>query len=215
MGKTISPVLLIFLFFLSGFCNLVYEITWARLFDLVFGVTVFAISAVLASFMLGLAAGGLIFGRIAEKVRNRIALFSWLHLGIFLSSVSLLLFFPVFQDVYLAISRVFNPDFYLFRIILLFLSLVFMIIPTTLMGATFPVASKILITNSEKTGIIIGNLYSANTLGSVLGCAVTIFFLLGPMGTRGTVFIAAGADLLIGLTVLLFAHSYIPGREAS
>ena len=49
--------LLLFLFFLSGFCNLVYEIVWTRMFGLVFGVTVFAVSAVLAMIVMYDAAG--------------------------------------------------------------------------------------------------------------------------------------------------------------
>ena len=50
------------LFFMSGFCNLTYEIVWVRMLNLVFGVTVFAVSAVVASFMLGMALGAIGFG---------------------------------------------------------------------------------------------------------------------------------------------------------
>jgi spermidine synthase len=191
--------LLVLLFFFSGFCNLIYEIVWARMLNLVFGVTVFAISAVLASFMLGLAAGAIGFGRIVEKTENRIVLFSLLHVGISASTVGILLVFPLFQDLYLFINNVFHPDFYVMRILLFFLSLVLLIIPTTLMGATFPVASKILAERSETLGKDIGILYSLNTLGSVIGCMITIFFLLGFAGMNGTMYTAASVDLIIGL----------------
>src|SRR5256885_14663519 len=44
-------------FVLSGATGLIYEVLWARMLGLVFGATTFAISAVLAAFMGGLALG--------------------------------------------------------------------------------------------------------------------------------------------------------------
>jgi spermidine synthase len=193
---------LITLFFISGICNLVYEIVWARMFNLVFGVTVFAVSAVLAAFMLGLAVGGIVFGRISEKIKNTAALFSLLHAGIFLSTIAMLLAFPLFQGIYLAVFRMFNPNFFIFRIVLFILSLLLMIIPTTLMGATFPVASKLYARRAERLGKDLGILYSVNTLGSVLGCIGTIFFLLGTLGMKGCILFAASGDLAVALAVL-------------
>jgi spermidine synthase len=199
--RNINGSALITLFFISGICNLIYEIVWARMFNLVFGVTVFTISAVLAAFMLGLAVGGIVFGRLSEKIKNTVLLFSLLHAGIFLSTILMLLAFPLFQDLYLLVYKVFNPNFYTFRIVLFVLSLFLMIVPTSLMGATFPVASK-LYARREKLGKDIGILYSVNTLGSVLGCVATIFFLLGTLGMKGSIVLAAFADLAVALAVL-------------
>jgi spermidine synthase len=46
-----------FLFFFSGACALVYQVLWLRTLGWVFGVTVYAASAVWAMFMAGLAIG--------------------------------------------------------------------------------------------------------------------------------------------------------------
>ena len=51
----LTLVFLTILFFGSGACALVYQVMWLRLLALVFGVTVYAASTVLASFMGGLA----------------------------------------------------------------------------------------------------------------------------------------------------------------
>ena len=56
-------------YFLSGASALIYEVVWTRLLSLVFGVTLHAISAVLASFMAGLALGSVVAGRLADRVR--------------------------------------------------------------------------------------------------------------------------------------------------
>jgi spermidine synthase len=207
--RNINGTVLLTLFFISGICNLVYEIVWARMFNLVFGVTVFAVSAVLAAFMLGLATGGIVFGRLSEKIKNTAAMFSLLHAGIFFSTIVMLLAFPFFQNMYLLIYKIFNPNFYTFRIVLFALSLFLMIVPTSLMGATFPVASK-LYARRENLGKDIGILYSVNTLGSVLGCVVTIFFFLGTLGMKGSIALAAFADLAVALAVLVFIKPSLP-----
>lgn len=58
------------LFFLSGVSALVYELVWQRLLHLVFGVSTLAVSAVLAAFMGGLALGGVLFGRLADRAQR-------------------------------------------------------------------------------------------------------------------------------------------------
>lgn len=59
--------LLLAVFFLSGASALIYEVVWTRLLALVLGVTLYAISAVLASFMAGLALGSFVAGYLAES----------------------------------------------------------------------------------------------------------------------------------------------------
>lgn len=53
---TVAP-LIAGLLFVSGACALVYQTLWLRLLGLVFGVTAYATSTVLAAFMAGLALG--------------------------------------------------------------------------------------------------------------------------------------------------------------
>src|SRR5208282_1543320 len=56
------PVLFL-LFFLSGFCGLVYQLVWTRLAFASFGIITPVLSVVLSVFMLGLAAGSWAGGR--------------------------------------------------------------------------------------------------------------------------------------------------------
>jgi spermidine synthase len=58
------------LFFLSGFCSLVYEVVWSRMMVLVFGNTTQATSIILSSFMGGLALGGYLWGRYSRLWRR-------------------------------------------------------------------------------------------------------------------------------------------------
>ena len=54
---------------LSGGAALIYEVVWARLLALVMGHTVYALSAVLSSFLGGLALGAWFMGRWTRKGR--------------------------------------------------------------------------------------------------------------------------------------------------
>ena len=54
-------ILILFLFFLTGASGLIYQVAWVRESTLVFGVSIYAYSAVLAAFMGGLALGSYAF----------------------------------------------------------------------------------------------------------------------------------------------------------
>ena len=61
-----APLLLLFV--LSGAAGLIYEVVWARQLVLVFGNTSQAVSTILTGFFGGLAIGGVVGGRIADRV---------------------------------------------------------------------------------------------------------------------------------------------------
>ena len=64
------------LFFVSGALALVYQVVWTRMMTHVFGSTAVAVGTVLAAFMAGLAIGSWYFGRIADRVPDRLRLYA-------------------------------------------------------------------------------------------------------------------------------------------
>src|ERR1700690_310715 len=66
--------LLFFLFFLSGFCSLVYQVVWTRLAFASFGIITPVLSVVLSVFMLGLAAGAWAGGRFIASLVEKTGL---------------------------------------------------------------------------------------------------------------------------------------------
>ena len=67
MEKRIQRILFL-LFFLSGFCSLLYQVVWMRLAFASFGVITPVMSVVISVFMLGLAIGSWAGGK---WIRNR------------------------------------------------------------------------------------------------------------------------------------------------
>ncbi|MBM3130358.1 MAG: hypothetical protein FJ009_17235 [Chloroflexi bacterium] len=80
-GRWIGLLYIVFL--LSGFSGLAYQVIWIRKFGLIFGVTAYATSAVLASFFAGLALGSWLAGRRWSRLPiNPLRLYALLEIGI-------------------------------------------------------------------------------------------------------------------------------------
>src|SRR5712691_8923612 len=79
-------------FLLSGATGLIYEVLWARMLGLVFGVTTLAIGAVLAAFMGGLALGSAVAARLAGKIVRAVRVYASIEIaiGIYALAVPLL-----------------------------------------------------------------------------------------------------------------------------
>ncbi len=212
-GEGYRRSLVLGLFVVSGACDLVCEIAWSRALGLVFGVTVFAVSTVLAVFMMGLAAGGLVASHLVRWARKTpMTLFVRVHVAISLATAATLLLLPAARGLYVGASS-YVPAWALQPIAVL-LSMFVLIVPATLMGATLPAASALFARGSDTAARDVGSLYAASTLGSVLGAIATAFLLLPRAGTRETIAIAALVDLLIAV-VAIAAGSGSAGRAGS
>src|ERR1700687_3282576 len=78
-------------FGLSGWTSLVYQAVLNKFFSYIFGVGSYATATVLATFMLGLAVGGALFGRIAStRVKHHLAWYGALEFLIGLYGLGLI-----------------------------------------------------------------------------------------------------------------------------
>src|SRR5271156_2826850 len=104
-GPGARRTIIVSLFALSGACDLVCEIAWSRTLGLVFGVTVFALSAVLAIFMLGIAAGGFAAGRLLRWGGDPRALFAQVHVPLGAATLGTGPLFPAIRFFYVGASH--------------------------------------------------------------------------------------------------------------
>src|SRR6201997_1839213 len=75
------------LLFCSGLASLVYQVVWIRQLSLVVGVEVYSITIAVSAFFAGLAAGGAVFGRLADRWKNPLRLYCVLESGVALTGV--------------------------------------------------------------------------------------------------------------------------------
>jgi MFS family permease len=70
------------LLFVSGAAALVYQTLWVKQLGLVVGVDVYAVTVAVSAFFAGLAVGGAVVGRWADRVRRPLGLYAALELGV-------------------------------------------------------------------------------------------------------------------------------------
>src|SRR5262245_23370655 len=210
----LSLALLYLLFFFSGAASLVYEIVWARELTLVFGGSHLAVTTVLTVFMGGLALGGLLLGRIADRTLHPLRLYGLLEAGIALGGLGFLALMALYPALYGALARgADDRPLYLTALRLLFAVLA-MAVPTTLMGGTLPVLGRVVAERARALGGGIGWLYGINTLGAVAGAAAGLV-LLPRISASGTLHAAIATNLAIAAAAWIADRLAYPRREAA
>jgi predicted membrane-bound spermidine synthase len=149
------------------------------------GVDVFAVTVVVAAFMVGLGAGNGVGGYIADRVRPTllIPLFAVTELIV---AVFGLLSKSLFYN-WLPNSFANTGD----NALSLLVPSLLLILPTFCMGLTLPLLSKALVTDPASAGAKIGLLYGVNTLGASAGAIVTTVVLMRFFGIPKSLTIAA------------------------
>mgnify|MGYP001765684862 CR=1 FL=1 len=205
-------------FLVSGATGLIFENLWVRMLTLVFGSTSLAVSSVLTAYMGGLALGSWILGRRVDRVRDPIRVYAALELMV---GVLGLLVPLVIRGVYPALnswlwSR-FEPGFFAFSFLRFLFSVALLVIPTTLMGGTLPVLSRVLVRGQEEVdtaGSRVGLLYAMNTAGAVIGTFLGGFVLMPHLGLSLSNLTASLANVvLIGVPLWIAAPAVARALE--
>ena len=195
-------------------CALVYQVMWLRLLALVFGVTVYAASTVLAGFMAGLGVGSLVAGRLAARVKRPLAAF-----GIAEALVGVTAFLsPLVLDALAAGWKTIHPSLpdslALVTVIRFVVAFLVLIVPTSLMGSTLPLVITSAVARQDRVGGRIGLLYAINTTGAIAGALLAGFYLISDVGVAVSFRLAAATNIAIGLVAIVAAYAMPPQSEA-
>jgi predicted membrane-bound spermidine synthase/tetratricopeptide (TPR) repeat protein len=192
----------LFAFFLAGLASMVYQVAWTRLLISVIGSATYSFSLILMGFLLGIGLGSMIVAYISRKRWLGFVHFSYIEISIGLIGLGTIAFFKLFPPLMLKSLRL--TDSFLYTMELEFaLILLYIAIPTTLMGAAFPIIAGVYRDRQENRGTNIGKVYSVNTLGAVIGSGVAAFWLLPSFGTVISIKTAALINIMVGLTGFL------------
>lgn len=190
-----NPAVLVCLF-ASGAAGLIAEVCWIRRAALAFGSTVDALSTVLAVFLLGLAAGSVLFGERSPRLQRPLRVYVVVELVLAALIVATLPLFGIAEALYGDLYRLTDtPGTAVFAARAALVGLV-LIAPTLLMGAALPLICRQVVASRAHLGAAVGRLYAVNTLGGAAGAALCGFVLLPELGMRASLLIAAGLDVL-------------------
>jgi spermidine synthase len=200
-------------FAVSGFAGLGLEVVWTRLITLIFTGTTYAFTTMLAVFLVGIAAGSLAFGRVADRSPDPLRLFGMLEIAI---GVSVLALAPLFTrgPAWVAHLTAALGGGWLAEATAKFtVGAALLLLPTFLFGTTFPVVSRVAARSLAGLGATIGRLYAANVAGGIAGGVAAGFVLVPLLGTDQTLRTLCGALLMLGL--LLVAASPLASARST
>jgi spermidine synthase len=180
-------------FFVSGMTALAYEVLWARLLVPFLQTSIYAFSAMLATFLIGIALGSWDSRRRQDVQESPLATFGLLEVIIgFWAVVGLLVLAPLY--------RFGLPDQ------LGMLTCLVVVLPAAFFfGLQFPVAVRCCMSSVDQPGQLTGRAYGANTCGAITGSVAAGFFLIPLLGTAGTVLALAALNIVLGSALLAVA----------
>ena len=194
-------------FVFSGATGLIYEVLWARMLGLVFGATTLAISTVLAAFMGGLAVGSAAAGRVGPRIQRPLRVYGVIEIAIGIYALLVPFLFRWVDNLYTLIWQQLHPGFFAFSIWRFALSVLLLLIPTALMGATLPVLAAALLKSPGFKSNSVTRLYTCNLLGAIVGTLAAGFVLLPAFGVRTAIYIAAFINIIIGIFAITLERS--------
>ncbi|MHB8883031.1 MAG: fused MFS/spermidine synthase [Thermodesulfovibrionales bacterium] len=200
---------LFLLFFVSGFCGLLYQVVWLRLAYASFGIIMPIMSALISVFMFGLALGSKLGGAYIESLTRKTGLsgiYFYAAAELFLGIMALLvpLLFSLSERILFGTGEIDSLRYLLMSSLLMSLS----ILPSCLlMGATFPLMMAFVKEQAGAEKESFSYLYLGNVMGAATGTLLTAFVLIELLGFRTTAALAASLNIGIAITCLVIGRT--------
>jgi len=195
---------------LSGAASMIYEVAWTRVLSLTIGSSIYAFSAMLTTFLAGLGLGSLLFARVWGRRQIGLSLFGWLEVAAGLAALSMVPVMGSLPDLVLAILTRLSLSVAGTLLTQFGLSFLVMIVPTTIIGIAFPCAVQLCTRALASLGRDVGQVYSANTAGTIVGALVAGFALIPWIGPRASILAAAGLNVAVGVAALAVSAAAQP-----
>jgi predicted membrane-bound spermidine synthase len=181
-------------FAVSGFSALAYEVVWSRVLLIHLHNSTYAFSAMLAMFLLGLAAGDALLMRAYDRLQRPLFWLGVVEVAIGVSVALAAL-------AYIPLRYLGNPAriSWAYALLHMFTRAGIVLLPGAfLFGMTFPLVARVVTLGVGSVGRDVARAYAANTLGGVLGSIAGGFLLVPALGLRGTMVALAALNVLLG-----------------
>ena len=192
--------------FFTGLASFVYEISWIRMLSLVLGASTHSFEVMLATFIFGLALGGLAVRRRVDTVLEPVRLLAWVQVAMGLAAAATL---PVYDSTFGLMESMLSglarsdTGYALFNLSGAAIAGLVMLPATLCAGMTLPLITGALLRRGAGEAAI-GEVYAANTLGAIAGVLIAVHIGLPLAGLKGTLLMGAVVDVALGLALLGF-----------
>ncbi|MHB8924871.1 MAG: spermidine synthase [Coriobacteriia bacterium] len=189
---------------LSGAAALTYEVAWMRELSSMFGSTAYASGILLAAFMTGLGLGALLGTRLAGRSAHPLRAAARAELAVAGFSVIALAALRILPTWYFDLIQRTSMSGTTFLAIQFAVAFIVMVLPTTAMGATYPLVMESVGRRRELGGWA-GRLYSSNTAGAIVGSLIAGFVLIPLVGLKGALVTAAALSAVSAIVFSVLA----------
>ena len=183
----ILPLILV-----SGANAFLYEILWTRMLTHVMGGSIYAFATMLAAFLTGIALGSGLAGRFAADRQRAALMFAVTQIAIAVLSMG----------VYAWIGPLIPETKTMQELAVYAVSV--MLPATIFIGATFPLAVRILARNERDASTVTARVYTWNTVGAIVGAILAGFFLIPGLGFEGAIRFAVSVNLALAVWTIAF-----------
>ena len=182
--------------FISGFCIMTIEMLGARILSPYFGGSLSVWGSIITIFMLALALGYLLGGRLSTRTPSGVT-YALFFIGAALFSVPIILFADIIMNpIMINIEDA--------RYGSLFASIFLFFIPTSILGMISPYSVRLMVDKEEHSGHMAGLLYFISTLGSALGTLGTSFYFVLWYEVNQILWGSVFSLMLAGFVILFF-----------
>lgn len=191
---------LLSLIFSINFLALIFQVLWVREITAVFGSSALSISIVLSVFLGGIALGAYLGGKLIGKFSHKykILAVAFIVLGFYCLMVPFIFDFISYPFSFIR-SVITTPlALNIFKFVFCFFVL---IVPTTIIGAMFPVVTYLYSENSNSLGKSVASVYLFDTIGATLGAIVCGFIFVPFVGLFWTNTISAIIIIVLGFFI--------------
>ena len=182
-----QPAWMLPLMLASGATAFLYEVLWTRMLAHVMGGSIYAFATMLAAFLTGIALGGGLAGKVAERRERAAVAFAFAQAAIGVLSVG------VYAWMGLLI-----PDVPTTWALALF-AVAVMLPATIFIGATLPLSVRVLARDESEATASTARVYAWNTVGAIIGAILAGFVIIPGLGFEGSIRIAVGANFFLAL----------------
>lgn len=204
--KSLPQNLVVCMAFVSGFTIMTVEMLGARILAPYFGGSLSVWGSIITIFMLALATGYLIGGRLSTRSPSPV-LYGGFFIGAGLTLLPILLFSDaVMEPVFLRIE---DP-----RYGSLLASIFLFFIPTSILGMISPYSVRLMVKTQQHSGHVAGLLFFVSTVGSAVGTLGTSFYFVLWLEVNQILWGAVGA-LVAASGIILVVNSLVNRRGSS
>jgi len=193
----------------SGFCALGYEVLWTRMLSLVLSTSVYSFTLILVAFLSGIGLGSAAFGLLGRHGggRGSVAAFGLVQVAIGLAALSVTVLMrnlpsgAAWVEAHVGLGPAQAGPRAAFAV-----AFAYLVGPAFLMGLAFPLAGSIHASARGVVGSGVGEVLTSNTIGSILGAALSGFVLIHALGMERSLqvlaILNAGAGVVVATSLL-------------